>query len=207
MEYSNNFEGNITPDNFNNQTIGILNWIKENRDKFDWAKDPNCYELSNIFLFAGKYIEEGHNIDVDTLKEIWEIRKNDFANVNIDNNSFIYKICEDSFNSAINGKSLVNDENSHASLRKMSSIGLYLMQQKRDIEKGFNNNISYDNINEYNQLEESSKYLNLNHPDLFEKYKFSNNLNMLGNLVHKKDLENNNNEFNIDKTENDDILK
>ena len=60
MEYSINFQDNISAQDFNSRANGTLNWIKENRDKFDWAKDPNAYEMTNMFLFGAKYASEGN---------------------------------------------------------------------------------------------------------------------------------------------------
>lgn len=45
---------NIRYEEFDFRTEGILNWIKENRDKEEWAKDPNAYEMTNVFLLAKK---------------------------------------------------------------------------------------------------------------------------------------------------------
>lgn len=49
------------------------------------------------------------------------------------------------------GRALVNDENSHHALRKMSAIGLWLKQQQRD-----NGHIEYNNPKEIMQLMECS---------------------------------------------------
>ena len=54
MEYS-NFKDNINPVMFNQMSKNILNWIKENRTKEEFAKDPNAYEMTNLFLFCAKY--------------------------------------------------------------------------------------------------------------------------------------------------------
>lgn len=177
MEYSDFFEGNIRADDFNENTMRIVDWIKENRDKFDWAKDPNAYEMSNVFLFAGKYKSENKDVDLESVKAMWEIRKGDFENCNISEKNFVYKICEDAFNSAIEGKALVNDESSHHALRKMAAIGLWLNQQKRD--RGL---IEYNNPTELLGLIQASKSLRVFHPDLFKKYQFSENISRLCNL-------------------------
>ncbi len=54
MEY-NNFKDNINSGMFNQISKNILNWIKENRAEEDFAKDPNAYEMTNLFLFGAKY--------------------------------------------------------------------------------------------------------------------------------------------------------
>mgnify|MGYP003314500414 CR=1 FL=1 len=38
MEYNINFQDNIMAFAFNDRAQGILNWIKENRQKEEWAK-------------------------------------------------------------------------------------------------------------------------------------------------------------------------
>ena len=111
---------------------GTLNWIKENREKEEWAKDPNAYEMTNLFLFGAKYSKEKKNINLDVLKEMWDIRSKDFQNCNISENHFVYQICQDSYEAAMQKKALVNDENSHHALRKMAGLGLYFKQQQRD---------------------------------------------------------------------------
>lgn len=171
MNYSINFQDNIRYSEFNERAKGVLDWIVENREKEEWAKDPNAYELANIYLFAGKYAGEKHQINTDTLKQMWNIRSQDFERCGVSNNSFIYKICEDSYLSAMEGKALVNDENSHHALRKMAGVGLYLKQQQRD-----GNEISYNNPGEIIQLMECSRTLKTFHPDLFEKYRFEANI-------------------------------
>ena len=75
---------------------------------------------------------EGERIDTETLREMWEIRSQDFASCNISENNFVYQICKDSYEAAMSGRILVNDQNSHHALRKMAGIGLYLKQQQRD---------------------------------------------------------------------------
>ncbi|MBR2588175.1 MAG: hypothetical protein IKD77_03085 [Bacilli bacterium] len=54
MEYS-NFKDNINSGMFNQISKNILDWIKENRAEEDFAKDPNAYEMTNLFLFGAKY--------------------------------------------------------------------------------------------------------------------------------------------------------
>ena len=177
MNYNNNFRDNIYPEVFDNTSLGILNWIKENRDKFDFAKDPNAYEMTNLFLFGGKYSSEGKEINTDTLSQMWDIRSKDFKSCNIPNNNFVYAICQDSYEAAISGIALVNDENSHHALKKMAGIGLFLKQQQRD--KG---TINYNNPQELLELLRASKSLKTFHPDLFGKYAFEENINTLCDL-------------------------
>lgn len=177
MNYNINFRDNIYPEVFDSTSLGILNWIKENRDKFDFAKDPNAYEMTNLFLFGAKYSSEGKEINTDTLSQMWDIRSKDFKNCNISNNNFVYAICQDSYESAISGIALVNDENSHHALRKMAGIGLFLKQQQRD--KG---TINYNNPQELLELLSASKSLKAFHPDLFSKYAFEQNINTLCDL-------------------------
>lgn len=172
-----NLNDNILPEEFNSRAEGVLNWINENRSSFDWAKDPNSYEMINLFLLGSKYSNEGHNIDKSILKQIWEIRKQDFEPIGISSNNFIYRICEDSYQSSQDGKPLVNDEASHHALRKMAGIGLYLSQQKRD-----NKEIQYNNPTELIELLETSRTLKGIHPELFEKYQFDKNLQTLVRL-------------------------
>lgn len=180
MEYSINFQDNISSQDFNNRAQGITNWIKENREKHEWAKDPNAYEMANVFLFGAKYASEGKDINLETLKEMWQIRSADFANCNISDNNFVYTICEDAYNSALNKRALVNDENSHHALRKMAGIGLYLKQQQRD-----GVTIQFDNLTELQTLIQTSTSLKALHPDLFEKYKFGENIEVLCSLMEK----------------------
>lgn len=176
MEYSIMFQDNILSQNFNNVARGITGWIKDNRQ----VKDPNAFEMANVFLFAGKYRQEGYDIDMAPLDEMWDIRSKDFANCGISENNFVYKICEDAYNSAKQGRALVNDENSHHALRKMAGIGLWLKQQQRDGEQ-----LHYENLQEYQLLIESSKTLKSVHPDLFGKYKFDKNIDVLYNLIER----------------------
>lgn len=177
MEYNMTFQDNISERDFNSRAQGTLNWIKENRDR---AKDPNAYEMANFFLFGAKYASEGQNIDTQSLKEMWDIRSQDFAGCGIGENNFVYGICEDSFNSAKSGRALVNDENSHHALRKMAGIGLYLKQQQRD-----GHEIDYDNLSEFQVLLETSGTLKGIHPELFKKYKFGENIEVLYGLIEK----------------------
>lgn len=183
MNYSYNFQDNIPAQYFNSTSKNILKWIQENRDIRDWAKDPNAYEMVNLFLFGAKYSREGKNIDVDSLTQIWDIRSKDFDRCNVSKNSFIYTICQDSYNAAISGKSLVNDEFSHSALRKMAGIGLFLKQQHRD-----SGVISYNNPQELMQLLEHSNTLKVLHPKLFERYAFQKNLDVLCKLQLSQDL-------------------
>lgn len=183
MEYNNSFQDNIPSSSFNSTSENVLNWIKENRDKFDWAKDPNSYEMTNLFLFASKYIHEGKSINTKTLSEMWNIRSQDFKNCNISENNFVYLICQDAFQSTVSGKPLVNDENSHHALRKMAGLGLYLKQQQRD-----NGKIEYNNPQELLQFLECAKSLKTFHPDLFSKYAFKENINMLCKLQLENEM-------------------
>lgn len=177
MNYSSNFQDNIPSFAFNSTTENVLNWIEENRNKFDWAKDPNAYEMVNLFLFGGKYTQENNNVNLETLSKLWHIRSKDFERCNIGSNHFVYALCRDTYESAVSGKAMVNDENSHQALRKMAGIGLFLKQQQRD--KG---QISYNNPQELLSLLKCSKTLQTFHPDLFEKYAFGKNLDVLCNL-------------------------
>lgn len=72
MEYH-NLQDNIRKEEYNDRAKGILQWIKENRDKADWAKDPNAYEMANVFLLGGKYRQEGDEIDIGALEEMKNI--------------------------------------------------------------------------------------------------------------------------------------
>lgn len=183
MEYSNSFQDNIPFDAFNYTSSNILSWIEENRDVSDWAKDPNAYEMTNLFLFGAKYSKEGKNIDVNTLTEMWNIRSKDFEKCNIAPNNFVYAICQDSYQAALSGKAMVNDENSHHALRKMAGLGLYLKQQQRDKDT-----LSYDNPQELLQLLQCSSSLKTFHPDLFNKYAFKENINVLCRLQLENEL-------------------
>lgn len=175
MEYSRNFVDNIRSSEFNDRAKGIADWIEENKDKEEWAKDPNAYEMTNVFLFAGKYAYEGKDVNLETIERIWNLRKGDFERCGVQTNNFIYQICEQSYKSAMSKRALVTDESSHSALRKMAGIGLYLMQQKR--EKG--QDIDYNNFGELMDLIEDAKELKQRHPILHDELKFGNNLNML----------------------------
>lgn len=177
MDYSYNFQDNIPYSMFNSTSNNVLDWIKENRDAFDWAKDPNSYEMTNLFLFGAKYSHEGRDVDIDALTEMWNIRSKDFAGCNIGQNNFVYVICQDAYQAAVSGKSIVDDENSHHALRKMAGIGLFLKQQQRD-----NGEISYNNPQELLQLLQCSTSLKTIHPDLFKRYAFDENIHALCKL-------------------------
>ena len=177
MDFNMNFQDNIPSFSFNSTSENILNWVEENRDKFDWAKDPNAYEMVNLFLFGAKHSQEGEDINLDTLAKLWEIRSKDFEGCNISQNHFVYALCEDSYQAAASGRALVNDEKSHHALRKMAGIGLYLKQQQRDREQ-----VSYNNPQELLTLLDASMALKTFHPDLFEKYAFGKNLDTLCRL-------------------------
>lgn len=183
MDYSYSFESNIPYDTFNSTSRNVLSWIEENRDKFDWAKDPNAYEMVNLFLFGSKYSQEGKEVDTETLTRMWNIRSKDFEGCNIGTNHFVYTICQDSYNSAISGNAMVNDENSHHALRKMAGLGLYLKQQQRD-----NGEISYNNSQELLQLLQCSSSLKTFHPELFERYAFTENIKALCKLQLQNEL-------------------
>lgn len=183
MDYSYGFQDNIPSSMFNNTSKNVLNWIEENHDSYDWAKDPNAYEMTNLFLFGAKYSQERKNVDIDTLTKMWNIRSNDFKRCNIGENNFVYAICQDAYNAALSGKALVNDENSHHALRKMAGLGLYLKQQQRDTGK-----VSYNNPQELLNLLQCSSSLKTFHPQLFNKYSFEENINVLCNLQLEHEL-------------------
>lgn len=183
MDYSYSFQDNIPSSTFNTTSKNVLNWIKENRDAFDWAKDPNAYEMTNLFLFGAKYSHEGKDIDIDTLTQMWDIRSKDFEGCNIGDNNFVYAICQDAYQSIISGKPMVNDENSHHALRKMAGLGLYLKQQQRD-----SGTITFNNPQELLQLLQCSSSLKTFHPELFDKYAFEENINILCDLQLKHEL-------------------
>lgn len=182
MDYNINFQDNIPSYEFNNRVGGILNWIKENREKEEWAKDPNAYELANVYLFAAKYRQENQQIDTDTLQQMWKIRSQDFERCGVSQDSFIYKICEESYLAAMQGKAPVNDENSHHALRKMAGIGLYLKQQRDG------NEVEYNNPSELLQLIECAKTLKTFHPDLFKRYQFEQSINAIMRLQLQQEL-------------------
>ena len=183
MDYSYSFQDNIPSSTFNTTSKNVLNWIEENRDSFDWAKDPNAYEMTNLFLFGAKYSHEGKDVDIDYLTKMWNIRSRDFERCNIGENNFVYAICHDSYQSALSGKAMVNDENSHHALRKMAGLGLYLKQQQRDTGK-----VSFNNPQELLQLLQCSSSLKTFHPELFDKYAFEDNINVLCDLQLKHEL-------------------
>ena len=139
--------------------------------------------MTNLFLFGSKYTHEGKSINLQTLEEIWEIRSSDFERCHICKNNFVYLICQDAYQSAISGKPLVNDENSHHALRKMAGLGLFLKQQQRD-----NNEVSYNNPQELLYFLQCSKSLKTFHPDLFSKYAFKENIDVLCRLQLENDL-------------------
>lgn len=181
MEYR-NLKDNIYPEQFNERSEGILNWIKENREKEEWTKDPNAFEMTNVFLLGAKYAEEGVDINQETLKEMWEIRSQDFARCGVSENNFVYKICEDSYQASQEGRALVNDEASHHALRRMAGIGLFLNTQK--VRDG---KVEYNNPDELLELLEASRTSKGVHPDLFEKYGFEENLQVIAKLQLEKE--------------------
>lgn len=183
MDYSYSFQDNIPSSTFNTTSKNVLNWIEENRDSFDWAKDPNAYEMTNLFLFGAKYSHEGKDVDIDSLTKMWNIRSRDFERCNIGENNFVYAICHDSYQSALSGKAMVNDENSHHALRKIAGLGLYLKQQQRDTGE-----VSFNNPQELLQLLQCSSSLKTFHPELFDKYAFEDNINVLCDLQLKHEL-------------------
>lgn len=181
MEYR-NLRDNIYPEEFDRRAEGIVNWIKEYREKEDWAKDPNAFEMTNVFLLGAKYGQEGVDIDKDILKEMWEIRSQDFARCGISENNFVYQICGDAFEASQEGRALVNDEASHHALRSMAGIGLFLNQQKARGQKP-----EYNNSAELLELLEASRTLKGVHPELFVRYGFRENLHAIIRLQLEKD--------------------
>lgn len=177
MEYSRNFQESIYPEEFDSRVNGINTWIENNRDLYDYAKDPNAFELTNVFLFAGKYASEGKEINLESVRRMWELRSKDFERCGITKENFIYQICEQSYNSAMSGKALVDDEHSHSALRRMAGVGLYLMQQRRD--KG---TIQYNNPHELMELIDNSKMLKIKYPHLHESLQFEKNIGRLYEL-------------------------
>ena len=139
--------------------------------------------MTNVFLFAGKYLEEGEDIDLEEVQKMWDLRSKDFENCNISQSNFIYQICERAYESAISRHSLVNDEASHSALRKMAGIGLYLMQQQRD-----NGEIYYNNSQELLQLLQCQSSLKTFHPELFDRYAFTENIKALCKLQLQNEL-------------------
>lgn len=162
---------------------GILNWIKDNWGKEEWTKDPNAFELTNVFLLGAKYASEGADIEKETLKEMWGIRSKDFARCGISENNFVYRICEDAYEASQEGRTLVNDEASHYALREMAKIGLFLNQQK--VREG---KVEYNNPSEFLALVEASRTLKGVHPDLYERYGFDKNLEVIHGLLPENAL-------------------
>lgn len=180
MEYR-NLRDNIYPEQFNERSEGILNWIKENREKEDWAKAPNAFEMTNVFLLGAKYAEEGYEINKETLKEIWEIRSKDFAGCGVHDGGVVYGICGDAYKASQLGNALVNDVDSHCALRKMADIGLAFHQKLTNGEE-----VVYNNPEELCELIENSKMLKTLHPDLFQRYGFEPNLKLIAKLQSEK---------------------
>lgn len=176
INYSKSFKDSIQPQIFNEKAKEILKWTKINRKRYDWAKVPNVYELVNLFLFASKYKKEDKDIDLDILKEIWDLRKVDLEKTGINKSNFVYMICEDSYNSLINGKPLVNDEKAHYILRELADIGLNFEQQKNRNEKSY-----YNNTEKIKELSKSSKLLLSFYPELYKKYNVEENIKMINN--------------------------
>ena len=135
-----------------------------------------------MFLLGAKYAEEGVDINQETLKEMWKIRSQDFARCGVSENNFVYKICEDSYQASQEGRALVNDEASHHALRRMAGIGLFLNTQK--VRDG---KVEYNNPDELLELLEASRTLKGVHPDLFEKYGFEENLQVIAKLQLEKE--------------------
>lgn len=183
MDYDENFNGNIPYDLLDVSSNNILNWIVENREKQDEAKDPNAYEMTNLFLCAAKYRSQGKEVDLSAINQIWEIRKGDFGRCNISENNFVYRIVQDSYESAVSGKRLVNDSQSHSALRKIAGIGLHLYQQKRD-----NNQVLYNNPQELLELLNNAKNLAKFHPELYERYAVQSDINRICELQLSQDL-------------------
>lgn len=181
MEYR-NIRGNIFPEQFNERSKGIVAWIKGNREKDEMAKDPNAFEMTNVFLLGAKYAAEGVDINKATLKEMWEIRSQDFARCGISENNFVYAICEDSYEASQAGRALVNDEASHTALTEMADIGLFLNRQKARDEK-----VEFNNPDQLLRLLEASRTLKGVHPELFERYGFEQNLQTIARLQLEKE--------------------
>lgn len=176
VEYNIDFQDRISRYEFEGKAKQIADWIEANKNLYDWAKDPNAYEMVNVFLFAGKYASEGKNVDTKDVERIWNLRSGDFEGCGISENHFVYQICKQSYEAAISGHALVEDEKSHHALRKMAGIGLYVMQQKRD------HMITYNNFNELEELMEDTKVLKQNYPELHETLKFGSNIKALYKL-------------------------
>ncbi len=161
---------------FDQRAEKIEKWIEENGELYEWAKDPNAYEMTDVFLIAGEYISEGKNANLNVLKSIWELRKGDFERCGIEENQFVYQICKQTYDATISGRALVNDEGSHNALSKMAGVGLYIMQQRREED------IDYNNIGELVNLIEDTRKLKQRHPQLHDNLKFANNINVLYRL-------------------------
>lgn len=183
MNYDENFNDNIPYELLDMSSNNILNWITENRFQYDWARDPNVYEMTNLFLCAANYRSQGRKVDLSPINEIWEIRKDDFKGCNISESNFVYRIVQDSYESAIRGERLVNDSQSHMALRKLAGIGLYLYQQKRDTKQ-----ISYNNPQELLELLNNVKSLSKFHPELYERYAVMSNINRICELQLSQEL-------------------
>lgn len=180
MEYR-NIEQNIYPEEFNEKAQTILGDIKKYREE-EWAKDPNAFQMTNLFLLGAKYADEGYEINKETLKEMWEIRSKDFARCGVHDGGVVYGICEDAYKASQLGNALVNDVDSHCALRKMAGIGLFFHQKLSKGEK-----LDYNNPGELCELIENSKTLKILHPDLFERYGFEPNLQMIAKLQSEKE--------------------
>ncbi len=183
MYYDENLKDNIPYDLLDMSSNNILKWIIENREKQDEAKDPNAYEMTNLFLCAAKYRSQGKEVDLSAINGIWDIRKGDFDGCGISENNFVYRIVQDAYESAVSGKSLVNDSQSHSALRKLADIGLFLYKQKRD-----NKTISYDNPQELLELLNSAKGLCKFHPELYKRYAVQSNINRICELQLSQEL-------------------
>lgn len=175
MEYR-NLRDNIYPEQFNEKSEGILNWIKENREK-----DPNVFEMTNVFLLGAKYAEEGYEINKEILKEIWEICSKDLPKCGVHDGGVVYGICKDAYKASQLGNALVNDVDSHCALRKMADIGLFFHQKLTKGEK-----LDYNNPEGLCELIENSKTLKTFYPDLFQRYGFEPNLQLIVKLQSEK---------------------
>lgn len=176
INYSKPFKDSIQSQIFNQEAKKVLDWIKINRERYDWAKIPNAYELVNLFLFAAKYRQEDKDINLDILKELWDLRKVDLEEASINKSNFVYMICEDSYNSLIKAKPLVNDQKAHYILRELADIGLNFNQQKNRNEK-----LYYNNTERIRELSEFSKILLSTYPELYKKYNIEENINIINN--------------------------
>lgn len=56
MDYSSTFQDNIPSSMFNSIAHNVLGWINENRDAFDWAKDPNILQKIILFMLFVKML-------------------------------------------------------------------------------------------------------------------------------------------------------